>query len=192
MTNTNFAKNFLEESKNILKKLDIKKINAFTEFLIELKYNYGRLFVIGVGGSAANASHVVSVFRKQLNIESYTPTDNIAELTARTNDDGWNSVFSGWLYNSKINEKDVVLILSVGGGNIENNTSLNLIEAIDFAKKRGSKILSIVGKEDGYAAKQSDLCVIVPAIDNISAHVLYMQLLITNLLSSNPKLKEKQ
>lgn len=161
------------------------------DLFVEVKNDDGRLFILGVGGSAANASHAVNDFRKLAGIESYAPTDNVAELTARTNDEGWQTVFSGWLKVSKINEKDCLLILSVGGGDQERNVSTNLIEAIDLAKSVGARVVGIIGRDGGYTGKNSDICLIIPTLnrDSVTPHAESFQTIIWHLIVSHPKLK---
>jgi D-sedoheptulose 7-phosphate isomerase len=151
----------------------------------------GRLFVLGVGGSAANASHAVNDFRKIAGIESYAPTDNVSELTARTNDDGWASVFTEWLRGSRLGEKDAVLVLSVGGGSLEKNVSPNLVTALQLAKERGSAIIGIVGRDDGYTAQVADVAVVIPTINsaNVTPHTEAFQAVVWHLWISHPTLK---
>jgi D-sedoheptulose 7-phosphate isomerase len=189
-----FIKDFLSESSKISSTLDEKKITLFIKVIANCKKNKGRIFFLGVGGSAGNASHAVNDFRKITGIESYAPTDNISELTARTNDEGWEEIFSKWLITSRLNNKDIVFIFSVGGGNKKKNISVNLIKAIDLAKKRKSKILSIVGKADGYAAKKSDLAIIIPVKNKklLTPFSEAYQSIIWHLLVSHPKLKETE
>jgi D-sedoheptulose 7-phosphate isomerase len=179
------------ETVEIIKLIDPVKIESMVDLLVEIKLNTGRLFVLGVGGSAANASHAVNDFRKLAGIETYAPTDNVAELTARTNDEGWSTVFSGWLQVSNLNNKDCLLILSVGGGSKENNVSTNLIEGIDLAKARGAKVIGIVGRDGGYTAKNSDVCLVIPTVnpEKVTPHSESFQTVIWHLLVSHPKLK---
>jgi D-sedoheptulose 7-phosphate isomerase len=153
-----FIENFLQEAKQIIDQIDKKAIERSVELLLELRTNHGRLFILGVGGSAGNASHAVNDFRKIVDIESYAPTDNVSELTARTNDDGWASVFATWLKTSRLKANDALLILSVGGGNEEKNISPNLIAALKYAKQVGAKIMGIVGRDGGYTAQVADAC----------------------------------
>lgn len=187
----NYIKRHLGETIEILKALDEIKIKQLVNELIQIKNNNGRLFIIGVGGSAANASHAANDFRKLAGIESYAPTDNIAELTARTNDEGWETVFSGWLRISNLGAKDCLLVLSVGGGNKQLNVSTNLINAIDLSKEVGARIIGIVGRDDGYTAKKADLCLIIPTVnpDKITPHSESMQAVVWHLLVSHPELK---
>ena len=186
-----FTQTHLEETIKITESIDPDKIEEMVDLFAEIKNSNGRLFILGVGGSAANASHAVNDFRKLAGIEAYAPTDNVAELTARTNDEGWQTVFSAWLKVSKINEKDCLLILSVGGGNRERNVSANLIEAIDLAKSVGARVTGIVGKDGGYTGKNSDICLIIPTINNdsVTPHAESFQTVIWHLMVSHPKLK---
>lgn len=190
----NFIKNFLSESSWISNNLNIKKISAIIQKIKVCKKNKGRIFFLGVGGSAGNASHAVNDFRKIIGIEAYAPTDNVSELTARTNDEGWSEIFAQWLDTSKLNKKDMLFIFSVGGGDIENNISVNLIKAIKFGKKRKCKIVSIVGKPNGYAAKNSDVAVVVPVKNKnlLTPFSEAYQAVIWHLLVSHPELKEKE
>lgn len=186
-----FSEDHLMETIEIIKLIDPEKIESMVNLLLEIKSNNGRLFVLGVGGSAANASHAVNDFRKLAGIETYAPTDNVAELTARTNDEGWSTVFSGWLKVSNLNNEDCLLILSVGGGSKENNVSTNLIEGIDLAKEKGAKVIGIVGRDDGYTAKNSDVCLVIPTVnpEKVTPHSESFQTVIWHLLVSHPKLK---
>lgn len=181
---TNFIKNYLEETAKIVEILDVNQILRVSERLKRVK----RLFILGVGGSAGTASHAVNDFRKIAGIEAYAPTDNVSELTARVNDDGWESVFSNWLRTSRLSSDDGIFIFSVGGGNEEKNISVNLIKAIDYAKSVGAIILGIVGKSDGYTAQKADACIIVPTVnpDTVTAHTEETQAIILHLLVSSP------
>jgi D-sedoheptulose 7-phosphate isomerase len=154
----------------------------------------GRLFILGVGGSAGNASHAVNDFRKIAGIEAYAPTDNVSELTARTNDEGWASVFVEWLRGSRLNAKDCIFVLSVGGGNLEKNVSPNLVSALQFAKQVGARVIGIVGKDGGYTAKVADACVIVPTVNpnTITPHSEAFQAVLWHLFVSHPDLKVNQ
>ena len=189
-----YSKQHLDESIEITRAIDPEIIENIVDLLAEVKSTGGRLFVLGVGGSAANASHAVNDFRKLAGIETYAPTDNVAELTARTNDEGWQTVFSGWLKVSKLSKEDCLFILSVGGGSKERNISPNLIEAIDLAKLRGARITGIVGRDGGYTAKHADVCLIVPTInpETVTPHSESLQAVVWHLLVSHPKLKENQ
>jgi len=186
-----FSEQHLAESIEITRQIDAKVIESMADLLADVKSTGGRLFVLGVGGSAANASHAVNDFRKLAGIETYAPTDNVAELTARTNDEGWQTVFSGWLKVSKLSNKDCLFILSVGGGNKERNISANLIEAIDLAKQVGARVTGIVGRDGGYTAKNANICIVVPTVnpEMITPHSESFQTVIWHLLVSHPKLK---
>jgi len=186
-----FSKEHLEETIRITEQISVEKIEEMVENLLAVKNSGGRLFVLGVGGSAANSSHAVNDFRKLADIEAYSPTDNVAEITARTNDEGWSTVFSGWLKVSKLNSKDCLLILSVGGGDKERNISQNLVEAIDYAKSKGALILGIVGRDGGYTARHADTCVVIPTVNlnSVTPHSESFQAVIWHLMVSHPKLK---
>lgn len=186
-----FIRQHLDELIRITEEIDSEIIDSMVDLLVDLKSTNGRLFILGVGGSAANANHAVNDFRKLVGIEAYSPTDNVAELTARTNDEGWHTVFSEWLRVSKISNKDCLFILSVGGGSKELNVSVNLIEAIDLANEVNARIIGIVGKDGGYTAKNSDLCLIIPTVnaDSVTPHSEAFQSIIWHLLVSHPKLK---
>ena len=189
-----FIKSFLAESSKISLELNIRNIESFVKKIKICKKNKGRIFFLGVGGSAANASHAVNDFRKIVGIEAYAPTDNVSELTARTNDEGWSEVFSEWLSMSNLKKKDIVFILSVGGGNIENDISTNLIKAIILAKKKKSTILSVLGKNDGFAAKNSDVSIIIPVKSKkfLTPLAETFQSLIWHLLVTHPELKKNE
>jgi D-sedoheptulose 7-phosphate isomerase len=189
-----YSKLHLAEAGKIIKKIDDSIIEKMVNIIALTKENNGRLFILGVGGSAGNASHAVNDFRKIVDIESYAPTDNISEITARANDEGWDNIFSEWLKTSKLNGSDTLFILSVGGGNIEKNISLNLVKALQLAKERGSKIVGIVGRDGGYTAKVADAVIIVPTInpENVTPHSEAFQAVIWHLMVSHPKLKAKK
>jgi D-sedoheptulose 7-phosphate isomerase len=186
-----FSKKHLNESIDITKQINSEVVEAIVELLSDVKTTGGRLFVLGVGGSAANASHAVNDFRKLAGIEAYAPTDNVAEITARTNDEGWEGVFSGWLKVSKFNSKDCLFILSVGGGDKIKNVSPNLIKAIDLAKEVGARVTGIVGRDGGYTAINANVCLIVPTVnpDTVTPHAESFQAVIWHLLVSHPNLK---
>jgi D-sedoheptulose 7-phosphate isomerase len=186
-----FSQQHLNELVEITKNLDVDKIEEIVGLLVRVKSSGGRVFVLGVGGSAANSSHAVNDFRKLAGIEAYAPTDNVAELTARTNDEGWETIFSGWLRVSKLDSNDCLFILSVGGGDKERNVSPNLIEAIDFAKEVGAKITGIVGRDGGYTARYADVCLIIPTVNpnSVTPHSESFQTIIWHLLVSHPELK---
>lgn len=190
----NFIRQFLSEANQIINQLDIQQIECAIDLLANARTNDGRLFILGVGGSAANASHAVNDFRKIVGIEAYTPTDNVSELTARTNDEGWATIFVKWLEVSRLKAKDLLLVLSVGGGNLEKNVSPNLVFALQYAKQIGTKIMGIVGRDGGYTAKVSDACILIPTInaENITPHAEAFQAVIWHLLVSHPKLKAVQ
>ena len=186
-----YVKQYLEEVHRVVDGLNISEINFMVRLLAELREKGGRLFFLGVGGSAANASHAVNDFRKICGIESYTPTDNVSELSARTNDDGWDTVFQQWLQGSKLGEADGVFILSVGGGNSEQNISVNLVHALKYAKEVGATIFGVVGRDGGYTAQVADACVIIPTVnpETITPHTESSQSLILHLLVSHPEMK---
>jgi len=188
----NYLKQHLREHIEIAKNIDLKKILLIVNFLHELRKKNGRLFILGVGGSAANASHAVNDFRKLCSIESYAPTDNVSELTARTNDEGWITVFENWLRISKVSKRDALLIFSVGGGDIKKKVSENIVRAIKYAKNQKSKILSIVGRSEGYAGKNSDISIIIPNINkkNVTPHSEAYQSVIWHMIISHPKIKQ--
>jgi D-sedoheptulose 7-phosphate isomerase len=191
---TDFVKQHLRQSVEIIEAMEVEAIDRLVDRLVELRDKGGRLFVLGVGGSAANASHAVNDFRKLSSIEAYAPTDNIAELTARSNDEGWETIFSGWLRVSKLSSQDSLFILSVGGGDLSRNVSPNLVEAIDLAKEVGAGVLGIVGRDGGYTARKADACVIVPNLfpQSVTPHAETFQALIWHLLVSHPSLKSNQ
>ena len=178
----------------LIDKIDLSQIEKAISHLKKVKKNKGRIFFIGGGGSAGNCSHAVNDFRKICNIESYTPTDNVSELTARINDDGWNSSFKKWLEISKLNSKDILFIFSVGGGNLKKKISVNLIEAIKLAKKKKCKILGIVGRDGGYAAKNSDTIIIIPNIDNklVTPYSESFQSVVWHCLVTHPTLQSNK
>ncbi len=186
-----FIKRYLAESKEVIDGIDQSSVFQVIQLLSALKKRKGRLFILGVGGSAANASHAVNDFRKIVGIEAYAPTDNVSELTARTNDEGWHTVFSEWLKVSQLNNNDMILIFSVGGGNSEKNVSPNLVSAIDYAKTVGAKIAGIVSRDGGYTKKMADVCVLIPVIsvENTTPHAEGFQAIIWHLFVSHPLLK---
>ena len=184
----------LREATQIIEKLDIGAVEKIVSLLAELRQRKGRLFFLGVGGSAANCSHAVNDFRKIVGIESYAPTDNVSELTARTNDEGWASVFVEWLKVSRLKPDDGVFVFSVGGGNLEKNISPNLVSALQYAKEVGAKVMGVVGRDGGYTASVADACVIVPTVnpDTVTPHTEAFQAVVWHLLVSHPNLKAKQ
>ena len=191
MLKKTFTENYLDESIEIFKKIDTKKLEKIISTIVEIRKNKGRIFFLGVGGSAANASHAVNDFRKLAGIECYAPTDNVSELTARTNDEGWKTVFKGWLKISKLNKKDLIFIFSVGGGNKEKKISENLIEAINLAIKVKAKICGIVGKNGGYTNKMANYCLKIPSKNPklITPHAEGMQAVMWHLIISHPKIQ---
>ncbi len=186
-----FAEHFLAEVQEVARKLDAAAIERMTSLLACIREDGGRLFILGVGGSAANASHAVNDFRKIAGIEAYAPTDNVSELTARTNDEGWATIFESWLRTSRLQSRDGILVFSVGGGNLEKNVSPNLVAALDYAKSKNAKILGIVGRDGGYTAKVGDACVLIPTInsDHVTPHAEAFQAIVWHLLVSHPALK---
>ena len=190
----NFSETFINEAIEILNKLDVAAIEKMADILAQTRELGGRLFILGVGGSAANASHAVNDFRKIVGIETYAPTDNVSELTARTNDEGWASVFKGWLEGSHLNAKDAVFVFSVGGGNLEKNVSPNLVLALQLAKEVGAKIVGVVGRDGGFTAQVADACVVIPTIhaDHITPHTEAFQSVVHHLLVTHPRLKTAQ
>jgi len=189
-----YAQQHLKEVAEIVQKMDVAAIETMADLLAGIKQKGGRLFFIGVGGSAGNCSHAVNDFRKIVGIESYAPTDNVSELTARTNDEGWASVFVEWLKVSRLTAKDGVVVFSVGGGNLEKNISPNLVTALQYAKSVGAKIAGIVGRDGGYTAKVADACVIIPTVnpETVTPHSEAFQAVVWHLLVSHPKLKVNQ
>tara|TARA_B100000886_G_scaffold334902_2_gene291135 strand:+ start:499 stop:1083 length:585 start_codon:yes stop_codon:yes gene_type:complete len=186
-----FTINYLNQFKDALDCIDLKQLEKIINEIVNIKKKNGRIFFLGVGGSAANASHAVNDFRKLCGIECYTPSDNVSELTARTNDEGWENTFAPYLQTSNLKSKDLIFIFSVGGGNKKLNVSTNLIKAIDYAKKRNSKVISIVGKKSGYAQKKSDVSLIVSK-DNqefVTPFSETFQTVIWHLIVSHPLLK---
>ena len=186
-----YTTQYIAEAQQILAQLDTKAIDRMVALLQALRQRQGRLFFLGVGGSAANASHAVNDFRKIVQIEAYTPTDNVSELTARVNDESWESVFVNWLRGSRLSQRDMIFVLSVGGGDLERNISPNLVRALEYAKHVGATICGIVGRNGGYTAQVADACVIVPPLnpDTITPHAEAFQAVIWHLLVSHPELR---
>lgn len=189
-----FTEQFISEAREILAKIDAGSVERVAELLTAVRGRGGRLFFLGVGGSAANCSHAVNDFRKIAGIETYAPTDNVSELTARTNDEGWATIFVEWLKTSRLSARDCLFILSVGGGNLEKNVSPNLVTALQFAKEVGASVVGIVGRDGGYTAMVADACVIVPTVnpDTVTPHSEAFQAVVWHLLVSHPLLKERQ
>jgi D-sedoheptulose 7-phosphate isomerase len=189
-----YTTTYLAEAAQILAQLDAAAIDRLVELLVAVRQREGRVFFLGVGGSAANASHAVNDFRKIAAIEAYSPTDNVSELTARVNDESWESVFVKWLQGSRLKPQDMIFVLSVGGGDLARNVSPNLVRALEFAKQVGATICGIVGRTGGHTAKVADGCVIVPTINNetVTPHAEAFQAVIWHLLVSHPRLKAVQ
>jgi D-sedoheptulose 7-phosphate isomerase len=189
-----FSRNHLNETKRIIDALDVGVIDRIAEMLAELRAKSGRLFFLGVGGSAGNCSHAVNDFRKIVGIEAYAPTDNVSELTARTNDEGWETVFAEWLKVSRLKADDALFVFSVGGGSLEKNVSPNLVRALQYAKAVGAKIVGVVGRDGGYTAKVGDAVCIIPTVnpDAVTPHAEAFQAVIWHLLVTHPALKARQ
>ena len=189
-----YTQQHLNETVEIIKNIDVFAVEAMADLLAGVKNAGGRLFFLGVGGSASNCSHAVNDFRKIVGIESYAPTDNVSELTARTNDEGWATIFVEWLKTSRLRKEDCVFVFSVGGGNLEKNISPNLVEALKYAKTVGAKITGVVGRDGGYTARVADACVIIPTVngDTVTPHSEAFQAVVWHLLVSHPKLKANQ
>ncbi len=186
-----FTEQYLAEAGHIVKQLDFQAIDCIVALLAETRASGGRLFILGVGGSAANASHAVNDFRKITGLEAYTPIDNVSELTARTNDEGWPSVFVEWLKVSRLRANDMVLVFSVGGGDVEKNVSANLVSALQYARQIGARIAGVVGRDGGFTAKAADACVIIPTVNpaHVTPHTEGFQAIVWHLLVSHPELK---
>lgn len=187
----NFTQQFISEVQQVAAQLNADAIEKCADELARIRERGGRLFILGVGGSAGNAGHAVNDFRKICGFEAYAPTDNVSELTARTNDEGWATIFAEWLKGSRLNAKDGLLIFSVGGGNLEKNVSPNLVSAIQLARKAGASIIGVVGRDGGYTAKEATACVIVPTVNpaHVTPHSEAFQAVIWHLFVSHPKLK---
>jgi D-sedoheptulose 7-phosphate isomerase len=194
MTNENYIESYLSEAKQIIDGLDTNQIQKSVDLLLKVRHQGGRLFILGVGGGAGNATHAVNDFRKIVNMESYTPTDNVSELTARVNDDGWETSFAKWLEVSRVNSKDCILVFSVGGGNEEKNISANIVHALKLAEEVGACILGVVGRDGGYTAKVADACVIIPTVNSetVTPHTEAFQAVIWHLIVSHPNLLENE
>jgi len=182
---------YLEETVQIIRRLDVQTIKKLVELLVALRERGGRLFLLGVGGGAGHASHAVADFRKIAGIEAYAPTDNVAELTAQVNDNGWESVFVNWLKESRLSDRDMIFVFSVGGGDLAHNISPNLVRALEYAREMGATIVGIVGRDGGYTARVSEACVIVPTVNSatVTPHTESFQALIWHLLVSHPRLQ---
>lgn len=186
-----YISRYLKEVESITHKIEASKVEQMVELLVELRDKEGRLFFIGAGGGAGNANHAVNDFRKIAGIEAYTPTDNVSELTARVNDDGWETVFVNWLKGSKLRVDDGVFVFSVGGGSEVKNISVNIVQALKYAKQVGAKIFGIVGRDGGYTAKVADVCIVVPTIssDTVTAHAESFQAVLWHLIVSHPQVR---
>ncbi len=186
-----FINQYFSEAKKIIEMIDKDQIVKMVSIINETRSNNGRLFILGVGGGAGHASHAVNDFRKICGIESYTPTDNVSELTARVNDDGWETAYVNWLKISNLNQNDILLVFSVGGGNLEKNVSVNILKSLEMAKQLGSKICGVVGRDGGYTAQVADACVIIPPVNSetVTPHTEAFQAVIWHLLVSHPDLQ---
>lgn len=186
-----YSQQYLAEASRIVAQLDTAAIERMADLLADLRARGGRLFFLGVGGSAANCSHAVNDFRKLVGIEAYAPTDNVSELTARANDEGWSSVFVGWLRTSRLRATDMLFIFSVGGGSLEKNISPNLVEALKYTREVGARVIGVVGRDGGYTAQAADACVIVPTVnaETVTPHTESFQAVVWHLLVSHPRLK---
>ncbi|MBV9836106.1 MAG: SIS domain-containing protein [Alphaproteobacteria bacterium] len=194
MATSEYTTSYLDEAVQIIQRLDRAQIDAMVRIIVGVRTAGGRLFFLGVGGSAGNCSHAVNDFRKIAGVESYAPTDNVSELTARINDDGWDTVFANWLMGSRAGPKDAVFVFSVGGGNLEKNVSPNLVRALEMAKKVGAKIIGVVGRDGGYTAKVADACVVVPVINpgTITPHTEAFHAVVWHLIVTHPELKANE
>jgi len=186
-----YIEQYLDEVHKVVDGIDQSEIEKMVSFLVNLRADGGRLFFLGVGGGAGNASHAVNDFRKICNIESYTPSDNVSELSARVNDDGWDTVFVNWLKGSRLKDSDGVFVFSVGGGSAEKNISANLVRALEYAKAVGAKVFGVVGRDGGYTARVADACVTVPTVnpESVTAHTESFQAVIWHLIVSHPDMK---
>ena len=189
-----YSEEHLNEVRQIIESIDVEAIESMVKLLAQVRTDGGRLFFLGVGGSAGNCSHAVNDFRKICRMEAYTPTDNVAELTARTNDDGWDSVFEAWLKGSQLKNNDCIFVFSVGGGNKEKNVSVNLIYALDYARNVGAKIVGVVGRNGGYTAKVADACCVVPIVNpqHVTPHTEAFQAVVWHALVSHPDLQVEE
>jgi len=187
-----FIDKYLKESKKIIDLLDKKEIETIVKLIREVRTESGRMFILGVGGGAGHASHAVNDFRKICGIEAYAPTDNVSELTARINDDGWETSYVNWLHGSKFNQNDIIFIFSVGGGHLEKNISVNIVRSLELAQNVGAKICGIVGRDGGYTAQVADACVVIPQVseETVTPHTEGFQALIWHLLVSHPLLQK--
>jgi D-sedoheptulose 7-phosphate isomerase len=189
-----YIRQYVVEATEILSRIDLDAIARIIEWLVALRESGGRLFILGVGGGAGHASHAVNDFRKICGIEAYTPTDNVSELTARINDDGWETSFANWLRGSRLNARDMVLVFSVGGGNLEKNISANLVRALQEATRVGATVCGVVGRDGGYTAEVADACVLIPVVNQatVTAHTEAFQAVVWHLLVSHPRLRASE
>jgi len=189
-----YVSRYLEEVATIARQIDQKQVEGIIDVLIETRQGNGRLFFLGVGGGAGNATHAVNDFRKIANIESYAPTDNVSELTARVNDDGWDTSYSRWLQGSRLRKGDTLMVFSVGGGNLEKNISANIVKALELAQKVGAKITGIVGRDGGYTAKVANAAVVIPTIsdDTVTPHAEAFQAVVWHMIVTDPRLKANE
>jgi D-sedoheptulose 7-phosphate isomerase len=187
-----YIEQYFKEARSILEKINANQIRLMVDILVSVKASKGRLFILGVGGGAGHASHAVNDFRKICGLEAYAPTDNVSELTARINDDGWDTAYVNWLKGSNLIKDDVILVFSVGGGNLEKGISVNIVNSLQYAKQIGTKICGVVGRDGGYTAKVADACVIIPIINNdtITPHTEGFQAVVWHLLVSHPELQK--
>ena len=192
MSKDEYISAFLDDAVSIIRKIDRTQIRKMTEILEGVRANGGRLFILGVGGGAGHASHAVNDFRKIAGIESYAPTDNVSELTARVNDDGWETVFESWLKGSRLTAQDCILVFSVGGGNAEKNVSVNLVNALRYAKETGAEVIGVVGRDGGYTAKVADACVIIPTVNEktVTPQTEAFQAVVWHLIVSSPAMQK--
>lgn len=190
-TITTFANQYLEEAKSIIDQLDRSAIETMTQLLVKLRETGGRLFLVGVGGGAGHAGHAINDFRKLAGIEAYSPSDNVSELTARTNDEGWDTTYAAWLQVSRLCKKDMLFVFSVGGGDLERNISPNIVRAVQYAKQVGAAVTGVLGRDGGYTASVADACVIVPTVnpDAVTPHTESFQAMVWHLLVSDPRLQ---
>jgi len=190
----NYTEKFIGQALQVLQQLDQESVERIVELLLEVKARAGRIFFLGVGGGAGHASHAVNDFRKIAGIEAYTPTDNVSELTARVNDDGWETSFVNWLRGSRLNRHDLVFVFSVGGGDLQRNISANLVRALQYAKEVGATICGVVGRDGGFTAQVADACVLIPVVDpeTVTPHTESFQALVWHLLVSHPRLKSAE
>jgi D-sedoheptulose 7-phosphate isomerase len=189
-----YTTEYIEEAIEVLKQIDIESIDRMVDLIVELRGKGGRLFILGVGGGAGHASHAVNDFRKICGIEAYAPTDNVSELTARINDDGWETSFANWLRGSRMSSGDMIFVFSVGGGDLERNISANLVRALQEAKRVGARVCGVVGRDGGFTAQVADAVVLIPVVNSstITPHTEAFQAVVWHLLVSHPKLKHSE